>query len=79
MEKIQVVLFDLPHTIRGLTTYCYDEDGQMYYTILINSRLSDKMQCDAYDHEISHIDNHDFERMLPIEDLEAARHEGFAI
>lgn len=79
MDRIQVVLVDLPVTVRGLTVYYYDEDGQVYYTILINSRLNSKMQCSAYDHEISHIDNHDFDLMLPVEDLEAARHEGFAV
>ena len=45
MERIQVVLTDLPVTVRGLTVYYYDEDGQVYYTILINSKLSDRMQC----------------------------------
>ena len=79
MERIQVVLTDLPVTVRGLTVYYYDEDGQVYYTILINSKLNDQMQCAAYDHEIAHIDNHDFDRMLPVEDLEAARHEGYAV
>ena len=27
MERIQVVLTDLPVTVRGLTVYYYDEDG----------------------------------------------------
>ena len=75
MERIQVVLTDLPPRVHGLTVYCYDDDGQAYYTILINARLSAQMQCDAYDHEVSHIDNYDFDCMLPVEDLEAVRHE----
>lgn len=74
MERIQVILVDLPPRIHGLTVYYYDEDGQVYYTILVNSCLNDKMQCDTYDHEIVHIDNHDFDRMIPVEDLEAIRH-----
>lgn len=75
MERIQVHLIDFPCTIRGLTVYYYDEDGTVYYTILINSRLCDQMHCATYDHEIAHINNHDFDKMMPVEDLEAFRHE----
>lgn len=74
MERIQVLLVDLPCTVRGLTVYYYDEDGMVYYTILINSKMSDQMHCATYDHEIAHINNHDFYRMMPVEDLEALRH-----
>ncbi len=75
MEMIKVLMIDLPHRIRGLTVYYFDEDGQVYYTILINSRLSVRMQCDAYDHEITHINKRDFDKMIPVEDLEAERHD----
>ena len=61
MEYIRVILCDwLPLTVRGLTAYYYDDDGMPYYTIFINANLSHEMQCAAYDHEISHIDNNDF-------------------
>ena len=65
----------LPPRVHELTIYCYDNDVQAYYTKLINARLSEEIQCDAYDHAVSHIGNHDFDCMLPIEDLEAVRHE----
>ncbi len=74
MEKIQVLLIDLPPRVAGLTAYYYDEDGQVYYTILINARLSDQRQCAAYDHEIAHINNRDFEKMTPADRLEAYAH-----
>lgn len=74
MERVQVVLIELPHTIRGLTVYYFDDDGEVYYTILINSHMSDKMQCATYDHEIAHIDNGDFEKMYSIDVLEDIRH-----
>ena len=76
MECIRVILCDwLPVTVRGLTAYYYDDDGMPYYTIFINANLSSEMQCAAYDHEISHIDNNDFHLMIPVEDIEAVRHE----
>lgn len=75
MEYIKVIIADwLPCTIRGFTAYYYDIDGQVYYTIFINAHLNHEMQCATYDHEIKHIDGHDFDHMFPIEDLEAMRH-----
>lgn len=55
-DYIRVVLKDLPVTVRGFT---YD-DGFGYYTIFINARLSNQMQLDTYEHELSHINNGDF-------------------
>lgn len=74
MEMIKVLMIDLPHTVRGLTVYYFDDDGQAYYTILINSRLSAEMQCEAYDHEISHINNGDFDSMQEVDRIEYYRH-----
>ena len=76
MEYIRVILCEwLPVTVRGLTAYYYDEDGMPYYTIFINAGLSAEMQCAAYDHEIQHIDHGDFHLMMPVEDIEAVRHD----
>lgn len=75
MEMIKVYIIDLPHRIHGLTIYYFDDDGQGYYTILLNARLSNEMQCEAYDHEIDHINNNDFDNMYHISELEALRHD----
>ena len=73
MEYIKVFLVPMPLRIHGATIYSFD-DGQYYYTILINSSLSSDMQCAAYDHEIAHINNGDFEAMTPVAQMEALRH-----
>lgn len=76
MEYIRVITADwMPVTVRGMTAYYFDVDGQAYYTIFINDKLSLEMRCAAYTHEINHINNDDFHKMIPIEDLEAVRHE----
>lgn len=76
MEYIKVIICEwLPVTVRGLTAYYFDEDGMAYYTMFINAALSVEMQCAAYDHEIKHINNNDFHLMIPVEDIEAVRHE----
>lgn len=77
MENIKVKLWDLPYSIHGLTIYYFDDDGQGYYTILLNSRDNAERNYQAYEHELSHINNCDFDKMLPIESLEAERHNEF--
>ena len=70
MEYIGVYLIDLPTSIRGFTVR--NNDGS--YTIIINAGMSAIMQRDTYDHEIKHIDNHDFDHIYDINYLESLRH-----
>lgn len=70
MEIIQVFLIDLPASIKGVTI----RNGDDSYTILINAGLSAKAQCDAYDHEMEHIRNHDYDHFYDIGILEDVRH-----
>ena len=66
---------DLPCKIHGLTTYYFDEDGQAYYTIIINSRDSIERQNKTITHEVKHIISGDLSGMIPIDELELIRHE----
>ena len=70
---IRVFLVPMPLRIHGATIYAFD-NGQYYYTILLNSSLSSQMQYDAYRHEMDHIDNNDFDAMTPASNLEVFRH-----
>lgn len=74
MEVVKVFMVDLPLRHHGLTAYGYDSNGELFYTIFINAKLNAEMQGEAYRHEIAHVDNHDFDEMLPLEKLEAERH-----
>lgn len=71
-EYVGVHLIDMPHSIRGITVKV-DADT---FVILINSRLSQDAQIRAYDHEIAHIDNGDFDHMYTVDQLEHLRHAG---
>lgn len=70
MEYIGVFLVDLPARIDGMTLR--NADGS--FTILINAGLSSIAQCRAYDHEMNHINNHDYDQMYDVDDLERIRH-----
>ena len=78
MEYIKVYLVDFPHSVDGFTTYYFDEDGMGYYTIFLNARMNNEKLIEAYDHEINHINNRDFEKMIPIQQLESYAH-GLAV
>ena len=52
MEENEVILQDLPTTVRG---FCFlDDDGEP--VIVVNSRLTREANRRTYDHERAHID-----------------------
>ena len=60
MEYILVFLVDLP--VNALTVR--NSDGG--YTILIDAGLSAEAQCEAYDHEMRHIRNDDYDNIYDV-------------
>lgn len=56
MDNIRTILVDLPNTIGGYTVKQDD-----YYTIVLNQNLSHDKNLITYAHEISHIENKDFD------------------
>ena len=69
METIQVFVIDMPYFVDGITVKNCDDS----YTILINAKLSAQGQCGAYDHEMEHINNHDFDHFCDVNQLELIR------
>ena len=70
MDYIGVFFVDMPTGIRALTVRNNDDS----FTILINAGLSAAAQCAAYDHEMEHINNRDFDCIYDINTLELIRH-----
>ena len=71
--EIQTMLIDIPSRIHGFTVD-NSVDGEPNYVIFLNSRLNDEMQRMAYEHELEHIKNNDFDSMLSVSILEKMRH-----
>lgn len=69
MEIIQVFIIDMPTFVDGITVKNSDDS----YTILINAGLSAEGQCEAYDHEMAHINNHDYDHIYDVNQLEMIR------
>ena len=63
---------DMPCTVRGVSVS--NSDGTI--TIYINNRLSYEQQKLAYQHEINHIGNDDFNNCNDINKIEYKNHNG---
>jgi len=70
MDYIGVFFVNMPTGIKALTVM--NSDGS--FTILINAGLSAAAQCSAYDHEMAHITNRDFDHIYDVNTLELVRH-----
>ena len=70
MEDIYAVLVDLPTTIRGYTIR--DKNGD--FCIVINARISQENRVEAYEHEMKHIKQGDFQRSTPADLIEIYAH-----
>lgn len=62
--------YPLPGSIRAFTVNNNDDT----YTIVINDSLSRECQLKAYQHEIEHIENGDFDSELTADEIEHNAH-----
>lgn len=71
MTTEKVVLYPLPHKIRGFI--CADEEGGEVY--ILNSRLTNESNRATILHEIRHSKNNDVYRQCCVNTLEYQRHQ----
>lgn len=71
MENIKTLFCDMPTTIAGYTVYSNADDC---YTIVLNSKQSRDRNIKAYMHELSHIQNGDFEKKCSADLIEFFAH-----
>jgi len=69
-----VTFKDMPATIKGAVVKQFD-DGEDYFTIILNASLTKEEQEKAYWHEMFHINNDDFYSDEPIGLIEGRAHE----
>lgn len=71
MDNVKTIFCDMPTTIAGYTLVQDD-----YYTIVLNSKHSRARNIEAYQHEIEHILNRDFEKKCSADLIEFYAHRG---
>ena len=59
-ERINIVMMDLPGSIKGFVVQTLDDNGEPFYTVCINQNKCQDVQVAAMRHEFSHIVNGDF-------------------
>ncbi len=69
-EEIFTYYADMPTTIRSFVIANTD----MSFTIIINSKIGKEQQLIAYQHEIAHIANGDYEKDCTADLIELAAH-----
>lgn len=70
MEDVIVQLMDLPTTIRSFVVVNSDAS----YTVMLNSRLSHERLILAYQHELLHIKNGDYDKQCDVNKIEVFAH-----
>lgn len=68
-DEFTVMLVDLPPRIKAFT-----QKKDEYYTIFLNACLNYETQLEAYQHELEHITNSDFDGSQNVAALENERH-----
>lgn len=70
MQNINTVLVDMPGTISAYTI----SNEDMSYTIVLNARLNNERQLEAYHHEMNHIRNGDYDKTCSVDSIEQEAH-----
>ena len=75
-SRINVRLLNLGDCgVNGFTTYVIGDDGDVYYTIFINSELCEAKRQATLQHELDHIERDDFHSAIHASQLEALAHQ----
>lgn len=69
-EDINTYIMDFGNSIPATVTA--NDDGS--YSIFINARISYENRLQAYQHELRHILNHDFETNATVNEIELSTH-----
>lgn len=73
MKDIPVIYMDMPPSTKGFVVKMFDE-GEDYYTIVINPCYNREQQLETYKHELKHIVCEDLEGYCDPDVVERLRH-----
>ena len=64
---------NMPPSVKGMLVKMFD-DGEDYYTVVINPMYNAEQQKDTYEHELKHIECRDLDGYCDADTIEALRH-----
>ena len=60
-ERINIMLMNLPSSVRGFVVQTFDDSGEAFYNVCINENKSEEVRVQTMRHEFGHIVNGDFD------------------
>ena len=73
MNEVRTIYVEMPPAIKGYLVKMFD-DGEDYYTIVINPCYNREQQLGTYEHELRHITCEDLEGYCDPDFVEKLRH-----
>lgn len=73
MTETRTIYMNMPPSVKGFVIKTFD-DGEDYYTVVINPAYNWEQQVETYKHEVKHIELGDLEAYGDADDVELLRH-----
>lgn len=73
MNMIHTIYMKMPPSVKGMLVKTFD-DGEYYYTVVINPMYNIEQQRGTYEHEIRHIECRDLDGFCDAGAVEMLRH-----
>ena len=78
-ERINIMLMNLPSSVRGFVVQTFDDSGESFYNVCINENKSEEVRVQTMRHEFAHIVNGDFDSEEEANIIEAQRAKEFPV
>lgn len=73
MEEPKVIYMNMPSAVKGFVVKMFDE-GEDYYTVVLNPCYNAEQQLETYKHELKHIEAKDLDGYCNANAVELERH-----
>ena len=73
MNEVRTIYVEMPPAIKGYLVKMFD-DGEDYYTIVINPCYNREQQLETYEHELRHLKCYDLDDFCDVDVIERMRH-----
>lgn len=73
MNVVHTIYMNMPPSVKGMLVKMFD-DGEDYYTVVINPMYNAEQQLSTYEHELMHIKCRDLDEIGDADALELLRH-----
>lgn len=73
MKEMHTIYMNMPPSVKGMLAKMFD-DGEDYYTVIINPMYNMEQQRETYKHEMKHIECQDLDGICDAGVIEMLRH-----